>query len=72
MTYITLWRSIFKLKKYIQKVTNLNSVGFLACHTDQHYTLFLVPLWLGKRDEIYPILQPLGIPIVCVTCTKST
>ena len=34
--------------------------------------LFLVPLWLGKRDEIYPILQPLGIPTVHVTWTPCT
>ena len=31
--YIKLWRGIFKTLKYIQKVTSLNSVGILACHT---------------------------------------
>ena len=57
-----------KTLEYIQKVTCLNSVGILACQSDPHYTLFLVPLWLGKRDEIYRILRLLGIPTVRVTC----
>ena len=35
-------------------------------HTLIHITLFLVPLWLGKRDEMYPILQTLGIPRLSV------
>jgi hypothetical protein len=61
--YITLWSGIFKTSKIHTEGDEFKFSWYSGLpHSLIHITLFLVLLWLGKRDEIYPMLQPLRIP----------
>ena len=52
----------FKTIKYIQMVTGFSWYSSMPHSLIHITTFFLSHCGFGERDEIYPILQPLGIP----------